>query len=109
MGLPSLTLNADLAATWRVILEQKGLTVCYDEVEASKLASTSQRVSEAPWLIGDGEVELRVLEASYRDRPFVHLIFMSFDSREQRQLFSGVQESLIAAGATVGPKPPPPA
>jgi hypothetical protein len=48
---------------------------------------------------------MRVLEASYRDRPVVHLIFMSFDSREQRRLFSRIQETLIAVGATVGSKP----
>jgi hypothetical protein len=107
VGLSSLTLNADLATAWRGILEQKGLTVCYDEVEANKPASKSQRVSEAPWLIRDGDVELRVLEASYRDQPLVHFIFMSFDSREQRLLFSIVQKQLIAAGATVGSKPPP--
>ena len=105
MALPSLTLNADLAAAWGGILEQKGLTVCYDEIEANKHTSTSKRVSEAPWLIGDGEVEIRVLEASYRDRPIVHLIFMLFDSRGQRSLFSVVHQALIAAGATMGPKP----
>jgi hypothetical protein len=108
MGLPSLTLNADLAKDWCGILERKGLTVFRDEIEEERQAdeTPSKRVSEASWRVGDGTTELQVLEAIFRDRDAgdVHLIFMPVQTEQQRQLVLRVQELLVASGATAGLK-----
>ena len=108
MGFPALAIDADLAVTWRGVLEAKGMTVSVDENEQRKhealqrkheAESGSQRVAEVPWLVCDGKAELPILEAKFRDRPETLLIFMRFDTTEERQLFSRVQEALIAVGA----------
>ena len=108
MGLPSLTINADLAAVWRSILEENGLRVCRDEVEEEQCNAleTWHRVSQVPWRVGDGNTELQILEAVFRDREDgnVYLIFMPLKTRSQRQLFTVVHRILVASGATLGAK-----
>ena len=108
MGLPGLAIDADIAGTWRGILQEKGMTVSVDENEQTKqealqrkheAESGSRRITEVPWLVCDGKAELPILEAKFRDRPETFLIFMRFDTTDERQLFSRVQEILIAAGA----------
>lgn len=111
MGLPSLVLNADLAATWRSVLEDNGLHVRRDEIEEAKLEEftrqygtgiASRRVSEVPWLVGDENGDLPVLEATYRDRDdgSVCLFFMPFNTQAGHRIFLAVEKLLIAAGAT---------
>ncbi len=106
MGLPSLTLNAELAMTWRKILEENGLSVRLDEVENAKLhpKTASTRVSEKPWRVGNGNADLPLIEATYRDANDgnVFLILMPGKTHAERQLRLLVQGILIASGATEG-------
>lgn len=106
MGLSSLTINADLATTWRRILEENGLKIWQDDAKVGQCEEThtTVHVSEVIWRVENGSHELQVLEATYHDRQDgnVRLVFMPPKTQCERQLFLLVQELLIASGATVG-------
>src|ERR1700732_97380 len=53
-GLASLTLHGDLAATWRRVLTDNGLTVEEGEKEKGAETSVPKRVSAIGWRIGNG-------------------------------------------------------
>lgn len=104
MGLPSLTLNADLAKVWPTILQENGLSVSRDESEKDRLQAEipSTRVGEVLWRVRYGNAEIRVLEATMRDQMGggnVFLVFMPTRAIADRQMSQRVREILIASGA----------
>jgi hypothetical protein len=119
MGLPVLTLDAALAATWRSILEENGLHVRLDqgEVEKQELLKEEYLIAEerhrgdvtpkwtgTPWVVANGNTEIAILEASLREQHDggVSLIFMPTATNAERQVFMRVEELLIASGAVQG-------
>jgi hypothetical protein len=106
-GLPSLTIDVDLATTWRKVLIENGLNVRQDDAKEGQSAETHvpKRVSETLWRVGNGSHDLKILEVQYNDRPDdnIYLVFMPPLKRgAEHQLFLLVRELLIASGATVG-------
>lgn len=106
MGLPSLTLTADLARDWRTILEADGLNVSKHEIvepEPVEVVAV-KRVSEVLWRVEAGGTELSLIEAIFRDRPNGNLvlIFMPPRTSSEAKVLSHVQDLLVAAGAIVG-------
>jgi hypothetical protein len=106
MGLPNLTLTAELGTTWGKILEEIGLLVSLDETEKKKIENNiSKRVHEVPWRVGDKNAELRIIEATLKDgNGEVHIVFMPFKNNKEHQLFLIVKRILVAKGAIIGMK-----
>jgi hypothetical protein len=108
MGLPCLTLNADLAATWHAVLEKNGMSVHGDEIEGEKVEPETalKRISEVPWRVGAGDSELPILEVTFRDRNDgnVYLICMPLKTRAEGELLSHFTKVLVEAGAAKGKK-----
>jgi hypothetical protein len=103
MGLPGFQLSADLATQWRTILVKSGLNVRPDESEAEKCKDErgERWVAEVPWIVTDGSGDLRVLEATFRDRVDGKwcLIIMPPRTPAERQLLVRVEEVLVTSGA----------
>ncbi len=102
MGLLSLTLPKDLSANWRRILDDKGLHVYQMETDDRGVSKDSTWVVETPWRVSNGDTEITILEATYKEvGRAANIVFMPVATKQQRQLLTMVKQALIARGATV--------
>jgi len=119
MGLPVLTVESELAMRWRTILEENGLNVRLDqgEIEKQELIRKTFPIAEGkrqgegvpkwvktPWVVANEAAEIGILETTRQDQcnGRVCLVFMPNASRKEIQLFSHVQDILLASGAIPG-------
>ena len=70
MGLPTLTIDAELAQKWRSSLEQYGIWI---DIESSEVVSIQRRQSterafEVYWRIKDERCDILIIEVRYLDR-----------------------------------------
>jgi hypothetical protein len=119
MGLPTLTVKDDLAAQWRMILEQNALRVRLDQGEierqmlirkkyspaaAGRKSSSVSKWVKTPWIVSNEAAEIAILETTIQDQSEgnVFLVFLFPRTRAERWLFDLVQRLLLASGANKG-------
>ena len=119
MGLPVLTVESELAMRWHTILEENGLNVRLDqgEIEKQELIRRTFPIAKGkcqregvpkwvktPWVVANEAAEIGILETNRQDQcnGRVCLVFMPNASCKEVQLFSRVQDILLASGAIPG-------
>lgn len=96
MGLPSIELTPEEAATWMDALCADGFTVEVDKEERSRQAP-SPHMLEIPYLVRKQDAWLRVLFASRPGESRTFLVFATFQQDCSRSLYPEIAKLIARA------------